>query len=198
MMNRKFNHFDSIFDSEEKNVLLKSLKNKKNWNKLTLKELFGNLMKYYNKLSCLSENETNDLLIEEFIINHAHSRNKKLISLESLEEIIKEINKNPINIDLINEIKLISFKINNKRYLQENECSATREYRNYKIDYEFNIKKSSPLLTYRNKKWIKILNEHFKETQNIFVIVGYAHLKYRNGIIKSLKKIGYKVKPIKI
>jgi uncharacterized protein YbaP (TraB family) len=51
------------------------------------------------------------------------------------------------------------------------------------------------LLTDRNKNWVKQLKEIMKN-ESVFVAVGAGHLLGNTGLIKLLKKAGYKVEPL--
>ncbi|MFY0594066.1 TraB/GumN family protein [Roseivirga sp.] len=51
------------------------------------------------------------------------------------------------------------------------------------------------LITNRNKNWISKIETLTKE-KSIFVAVGAAHLGGKNGVIRLLKKAGYKVTPV--
>lgn len=52
------------------------------------------------------------------------------------------------------------------------------------------------MLTNRNKSWIPIMEEAMKNN-SCFFAVGAGHLGGENGVIKLLKKEGYKLKPVK-
>ena len=51
------------------------------------------------------------------------------------------------------------------------------------------------LLNNRNKNWVKQLKEIMKN-ESVFVAVGAGHLVGEKGLIKLLKKEGYKVEPL--
>jgi uncharacterized protein YbaP (TraB family) len=53
------------------------------------------------------------------------------------------------------------------------------------------------LLLKRNNYWMMKLPSILKNG-NIFIAVGLQHLKYKEGLISQLRKLGYTVKPIKI
>lgn len=77
-------------------------------------------------------------------------------------------------------------------------------YQDFEIDYDF---KSKPvyvqneqlkhLLTDRNEYWMPKLIAEFTNAK-CFAVVGIEHLKYKNGLLKSLQKAGFTVKPVRI
>lgn len=77
-------------------------------------------------------------------------------------------------------------------------------YHNFEINYAFKgkpiyvqNKQMKHLLTDRNEYWMPKLIAGFSNAK-CFAVVGIEHLKYKTGLIKSLEKAGFSVKPVKI
>lgn len=61
---------------------------------------------------------------------------------------------------------------------------------------EMYVQHKDIMLDNRNKNWIPIIEKVAKETPTFFG-VGAAHLAGENGVIKLLRKQGYKVEAVK-
>lgn len=77
-------------------------------------------------------------------------------------------------------------------------------YQDFEINYAFKGKpiyvqneQMKHLLTDRNEYWMPKLIAEFSKAK-CFAVVGIEHLKYKNGLIKSLEKAGFTIKPVKI
>lgn len=82
------------------------------------------------------------------------------------------------------------------------DCRIMHEYKNFDINYKLdsNLTESpslSLLLSERNMKWATKLDE-LLSIKSCFVAVGFRHLMYKEGIIKQLRNLGYKVSPVPI
>ncbi|RFS19948.1 hypothetical protein DVR12_19655 [Chitinophaga silvatica] len=77
-------------------------------------------------------------------------------------------------------------------------------YARMEIDYSF---KSKPvyieneslryLLVERNKYWMSRLPDYLSN-KNCFVVIGIDHLKYKEGLLASLSKLGFNIRPVKL
>ncbi|HZJ36920.1 MAG TPA: TraB/GumN family protein [Gillisia sp.] len=98
------------------------------------------------------------------------------------------------------EKKIIRFWVNKitETGLDKGDCSFTKKYREFDLDYEFS--ESCPediLVKKRNEDWMNIIPEYLKTT-NCFIAVGYQHLKNKCGLLEQLKKNGFILEPIEI
>lgn len=66
----------------------------------------------------------------------------------------------------------------------------------YANSNEENDQLNEVILNDRNKKWIPVMEKAMKEKPTFFG-VGAAHLAGEEGVIKLLRKLGYKVEPVK-
>ena len=78
------------------------------------------------------------------------------------------------------------YKKGNKEDL-ENLLFSDEEMNEYDKIY------NNALITVRNEKMTKLLEEYFAQDKNIFCTVGLAHIIGDNGIANLLKQDGYKV-----
>ncbi|HVI45565.1 MAG TPA: TraB/GumN family protein [Chitinophaga sp.] len=76
-------------------------------------------------------------------------------------------------------------------------CNDIQQYQQLHLDYQLDQRApgNPGLLHNRNKLWMQQLDQLFKKGR-CFVAVGFRHLYYREGLISSLRQLGYKVQPI--
>ena len=122
------------------------------------------------------------------------------MGLETFEEqtelIQKEfghIKKRKLKKQLLGKLKKLNSKVSDSM-----DCRGEYKFRRMELNYSF--EKNFPndvLVKKRNDSWLKILPSFFKR-KNCFLVVGYEHLKYKCGLIQSLKLQGFEIEPIEI
>ncbi len=139
--------------------------------------------------------------IDMYFLNKAKEDKKEIIELESanyqygilssfdipmqvylLEEIVNNYDAS------LNQMKDLYelYKKGNKEDL-ENLLFSDEEMNEYDKIY------NNALITVRNEKMTKLLEEYFAQDKNFFCTVGLAHIIGDNGIANLLKQDGYKV-----
>lgn len=136
------------------------------------------------------------------LMQNAVAKKMPVVGLETVASQLKVIDSRPINkqaTDLyeiardpqksINELKKLMavYKLQDSDKLFETTNSLMTS------DKEFQTR----LLAERNVAWIPKLEAAFKE-KTTFVAVGAGHLGGKKGVIKLLRKKGYRVKPVKL
>ena len=130
----------------------------------------------------------------------AKEQNKEIYGLETVEDQMQVFEDIPYESQLDDIIEMLQ------------DGDATQEYYDQMIDtykaedlnalikmlneYYENPEEAKILLDNRNIKWIPKIGEYAKDKSTFFA-VGAGHLPGDNGVIKLLKKAGYKVKPVK-
>ncbi len=124
----------------------------------------------------------------------------EIMGLETFEEqtelIQKEfghIKKRKLKKQLLGKLKKLNSKVSDSM-----DCREEYKFRRMELNYSF--EKNCPndvLVKKRNDSWLKILPSFFKR-KNCFLVVGYEHLKYKCGLIQSLKLQGFEIEPIEI
>jgi uncharacterized protein YbaP (TraB family) len=82
--------------------------------------------------------------------------------------------------------------------------SSSERYAGMNVDYKFNseppyIQNTSLhyLLIERNKYWMPRLIQYLS-SKNCFIVVGIDHLKYKDGLLVSLSRLGFNIRPVNI
>ena len=141
------------------------------------------------------------MLIDMYFLNIAKEDKKEIIELESanyqygilssfdipMQVYLLEESVNNYDASL-NQMKDLYelYKKGNKEDL-ENLLFSDEEMNEYDKIY------NNALITVRNEKMTKLLEEYFAQDKNIFCTVGLAHIIGDNGIANLLKQDGYKV-----
>ena len=139
--------------------------------------------------------------IDMYFLNKAKEDKKEIIELESanyqygilssfdipMQVYLLEESVNNYDASL-NQMKDLYelYKKGNKADL-ENLLFSDEEMNEYDKIY------NNALITVRNEKMTKLLEEYFAQDKNIFCTVGLAHIIGDNGIANLLKQDGYKV-----
>ena len=139
--------------------------------------------------------------IDMYFLNKAKEDKKEIIELESanyqygilssfdipMQVYLLEESVNNYDASL-NQMKDLYelYKKGNKEDL-ENLLFSDEEMNEYDKIY------NNALITVRNEKMTKLLEEYFAQDKNIFCTVGLAHIIGDNGIANLLKQDGYKV-----
>ena len=137
---------------------------------------------------------------ERTFIAMAKEQNKEIYGLETVEDQMQVFEDIPYESQLDDIIEMLQ------------DGDATQEYYDQMIDtykaedlnalikmlneYYENPEEAKILLDNRNIKWTPKIAEYAKDKSTFFA-VGAGHLPGDNGVIKLLKKAGYKVKPVK-
>ena len=137
---------------------------------------------------------------DKYLIQLAKKNKVEVMGLETFEVQLKSLVEQFNNYDwkkLRQEIgKGISQYENNDEF--NNLCKVANEYRKFDLNYELDKTcQPSVLITERNANWMQVIPELIQK-KNTFIAVGYFHLKWECGILEQLKKLGFKVEPIKI
>ncbi|RYE45861.1 MAG: TraB/GumN family protein, partial [Sphingobacteriales bacterium] len=82
------------------------------------------------------------------------------------------------------------------------DCNVINDYRKGDLNYQFEKDISSEtdqqtLMVERNSRWVGILTKDLNR-EKCFVAVGYRHLFYKQGLIESLRRLGFTVSPVPI
>ncbi|MBD1426716.1 TraB/GumN family protein [Sphingobacterium arenae] len=167
--------------------------------KLKPLEISWKLQQEFQKIKCRTTQPTDKFKhFDNYLIYTAKKHKIEIYGLEtdSLQlALIDEENKSP---NWRKERKNIRYWI--KQMTSDkpnlNACRLADKYRKFDIDYEFEKEcESDILLAQRNKEWMKILPDMLRK-QNIFIAVGYSHLKRKCGILEQLKNMGFAVEQV--
>jgi uncharacterized protein YbaP (TraB family) len=147
---------------------------------LILAELVGKVKMYEKELTTMAKKEK-----------------KEIIGLETFKEQMEIVGSIPVE-DQINDLKESSAGIMRdynkmvEAYLNQ-DLGGLENSANWD---EGSANTEAKLLTDRNERWIKIIQEKLGE-KSIFFAVGALHLVGENGLINQLKAAGYTVSPMK-
>lgn len=189
----------------KKKDLIKLKEITKDWKvdlyKLKPLEIRWKLQQEFQKVKCKTTKPTDEFDHFDKYLQHLAEENKiEILGLETdslqLRLIAKE-NKNP---DWKKEQKKISAWINQMITDKPNmnNCGLANKYREFNLYYEFDKEcEIDILLLQRNNDWMKII-PNLLRTKNIFIAVGYFHLRKKCGILEQLKSKGFKVEPVEI
>lgn len=147
---------------------------------LIMTELLGKVKAYEQELSAMAKKDK-----------------KEVIGLETIKEQIEIVSSIPVE-DQIEDLKATTASMMREynemldAYIAQDleALEATTE------DSESFDKMEAKLLTDRNNRWVKAIQEKLGE-QSIFFAVGAMHLVGDNGLINQLKNAGYNVEPVK-
>jgi uncharacterized protein YbaP (TraB family) len=136
------------------------------------------------------------------LMQNAVAKKKPIVGLETVASQIKVIDSKPIDKQAkdLYEMALDPQKsINELKKLMAayKERDPEKLFKITNIQATTDIEFHTRLLADRNFAWIPKLETAFKERPT-FVAVGAGHLGGKNGVIKLLRKKGYKVKPVKL
>jgi uncharacterized protein YbaP (TraB family) len=155
------------------------------------------LMTIYSLLIQQSLPCTSKKMYEFELINLAKAKNKKVTGLETFNGQVDFFAKAyPTDflwqqIELYQEYK-VAFQEMVTSYKNEDISTLVEGMKDERF---FNKNAEHWMLTVRNTNWVEIMPEMMKKQSNLFA-VGAAHLVGENGVIKLLRKQGYKVTPV--
>ena len=164
-------------------------------------EIIWKLQQEFQKIKCKTTKPTDKFDDFDDYLQHIAEENKiEVLGLEtdSLQvSLIEKENKNP---RWKKERKNISAWINQMTTDKPNMniCWLANKYRKFDLEYEFEKECEIDILNLqRNNEWMKIIPNLLRK-QNIFIAVGFFHLRKKCGILEQLKEQGFKIEPIKI
>jgi uncharacterized protein YbaP (TraB family) len=79
-----------------------------------------------------------------------------------------------------------------------NHCFFANKYRIFDLEYEFEQEcEDNIIFVQRNNDWMKIIPDLLRK-QNIFIAVGFGHLRQKCGILEQLRDLGFIIKAVEI
>ncbi len=169
--------------------------------KLKPLEIRWKLQQEFQKVKCKTTKPSDKFDHFDKYLQLLAEKNKiKILGLEtdSLQlSLIEKENKHP---SWKKERKKISAWINQMTTDKPNmnNCELANKYRKFDLDYEFKKEcETDILILQRNNNWMKTIPNLFR-TKNVFIAIGYNHLKKKCGILEQLKNEGFIVEPIEI
>ncbi|HTM99617.1 MAG TPA: TraB/GumN family protein [Pedobacter sp.] len=143
--------------------------------------------------------ETNPAL-DQSIQDYGKAHNKKIIGLETIEDQANVLFGNSLERQKELLLKGIKDEERNKKesqtlyenYIAQNMKELEKLF--VKLD-GYTQEELDQLLKNRNIKWMAQL-PNLMENQSTFIAVGAGHLLGNDGLIKGLRKLGYRVKPL--
>jgi uncharacterized protein YbaP (TraB family) len=163
----------------------------------TLKPFMVSAMLYPKMLPCEVQS------VETELMKIGKAQNEEVIGLESIAEQMSVFDAISYQ-DQMNEL-VKTAKTNLKRDINEiNDMLALYKTENIEAIYDFTQKSENVMtskytdvmLNDRNRNWISRIDKIAKEKPTFFG-VGTAHLGGEQGVVKLLRKAGYKVEPVK-
>jgi len=160
----------------------------------TVKPFFISAMLLPKLLDCPMQS------IEEELIKISTAQNEETFGLETIEQQIEIFDAIPYK-DQVEE--LVKMAKDNMQKDKEEFQQLLEIYKSKDInamlentENELYSKFDNELLTNRNQNWIPIIQK-IVTSKATFIGVGAAHLAGENGVIKLLRKQGYKVEAVK-
>lgn len=147
---------------------------------LIMTELLGKVKAYEQELSAMAKKDK-----------------KEVIGLETIKEQIEIVSSIPVE-DQIEDLKATTASMM-REYNEMLDAYIAQDLKALEAtteDSESFDKMEAKLLTDRNNRWVKAIQEKLGE-QSIFFAVGAMHLVGDNGLINQLKNAGYNVEPVK-
>lgn len=188
-----------------KNDLKKLKEIAKHWKvdlyKLKPLEIRWKLQQEFQKVKCKTTKPTDKFdHFDNYLQHLAEKNNIKILGLETDSLQLSLIEKQYKNPNWKKERKKISAWINQMTTEEPNmnNCSLANKYRKFDLDYGFEKEcETDILILQRNNNWMKTIPALI-QTKNVFIAVGYSHLRKKCGILEQLKKEGFIVEPVEI
>jgi len=160
-----------------------------------------------NYLSLLPSMELNLTTrgVDEYFLSLAHKENKEIIELETYEEQLSLL-FDYSNEFYINQIKdtIENYEEGKERlkelyeeYLKANKENLEKILEEETITTEEEREYQNKMINERNQKMANKLEEFLTNDQEVFMIVGLAHVIGKDGIIELLENKNYKINLIK-
>jgi uncharacterized protein YbaP (TraB family) len=137
---------------------------------------------------------------DNYLIDIARKNNRYLVGLETDTQqldILNEIETSWGTEQVCQEISFWISKLSGEEDSYE-ECHTVEQYLRFEIDYELGSDcEDDILVTDRNRVWMEKLPALLTQ-KNCFLAVGLLHLKYNCGLLESLRRKGFIVRPLPI
>lgn len=136
---------------------------------------------------------------ETELMHLAQKKQMEVLGLETVEQQLKLLNKEPIDSQLAAMRKMVNNFDSSKQVM--NEMIQVYLKKDVNALYQFMKEKGvtdnfeSTMLIKRNKNWIPKMKKAMKESPSFFA-VGAGHLGGKSGVLALLRKKGYQVEPI--
>lgn len=160
------------------------------------KPFFASALLYTKFMNCAKSTS-----VEEQIISFAKKHNKEVLGLELVEDQMSIFDSIPYDeqakslLDGIKNIKKSRQQFNDMyNYYKAENLEQVGAMLNKEDKEDMTYKYMDLLLKNRNEKWVAKLRNVLPQTK-VFIAVGAGHLIGNDGLIKLLRKEGFKVKP---
>ncbi len=136
---------------------------------------------------------------ETELMHLAQKKQIEVLGLETVEQQLKLLNKEPIDSQLAAMSKMVNNFDSSKQVM--NEMIQVYLKKDVNALYQFMKEKGvnddfeSTMLIKRNKNWVPKMKKAMKESPSFFA-VGAGHLGGKSGVLELLRKKGYQVEPI--
>lgn len=136
---------------------------------------------------------------ETELMHLAQKKQIEVLGLETVEQQLKLLNKEPIDSQLAAMSKMVNNFDSSKQVM--NEMIQVYLKKDVNVLYQFMKEKGvnddfeSTMLIKRNKNWVPKMKKAMKESPSFFA-VGAGHLGGKSGVLELLRKKGYQVEPI--
>lgn len=160
------------------------------------------LARIYIQNFCDTLNRESGELMDHYIEEMAHSRQRQVLSLDRPQlDILADGANSRDSAQNAGYVKAVIELMDNMLKDDATDCEIVQNYTSFQIDYQLDapIQTASDAyqLHQRNDDWMIILDKAFRE-KPCFVAVGYGHLRFKEGLIGQLRALGYLVKPIPV
>ncbi|WP_276497688.1 TraB/GumN family protein [Pontibacter litorisediminis] len=139
---------------------------------------------------------------EQKLMELAHSQQKEVVGIESVQQQMEAVDKLPNEIYADMLVRTATDLPQSKADYQEmvtlylaQDLKGLQELMKRDYSEENYNKFSEVFLVQRNKNWIPVMERMAREKPTLFA-VGAAHLAGENGVLALLRKQGYKVTPV--
>lgn len=162
----------------------------------TIKPFMISAMLYPKLIECEMKS------VEGSLMTLSKEQKEEILGLETVQEQLAVFDAIPYEVQMNELVKTAKSNLGNdktemdlmlKTYKSEDITAMVAMMK--ESENEITSKFEEVLLTERNKKWIPKIETIAKETPTFFG-VGAGHLGGENGVIKLLRKAGYKVEPV--
>lgn len=162
----------------------------------TIKPFMISAMLYPKLIECEMKS------VEGSLMTLSKEQKEEILGLETVQEQLAVFDAIPYEVQMNELVKTAKSNLGNdktemdlmlKTYKSEDITAMVTMMK--QSENEITSKFEEVLLTERNKKWIPKIETIAKETPTFFG-VGAGHLGGENGVIKLLRKAGYKVEPV--
>ncbi|MCX2738415.1 TraB/GumN family protein [Pontibacter anaerobius] len=139
---------------------------------------------------------------EQKLMELAHSQQKEVIGIETVQEQMAAVDKLPNDMYVDMLVRTVSDTSRSKAEYREmvelylaQDLKGLQELMRRDYSEEYYKAFNEVFLVQRNKNWIPVM-EQMAKAKPTFFAVGAAHLAGKDGVITLLRKQGYKVTPV--